>query len=326
MIIVTGGAGFIGSAVVNRLNELGRDDILIVDHLGDGDKWKNLAPLKFRDYLEKDAFIALVESASSSLSAEVESIIHLGACSSTTETNVSFLINNNFEYSRKLAIFALERKIRFICASSAATYGDGGKGFSDDEDNLESLMPMNPYGYSKHLFDLWAKRYGILDRIASLKYFNVFGPNEYHKKDMRSLVIKAYEQITATGFVRLFRSHRPDYADGEQRRDFIYVKDAADMTLHFLNNPDANGVFNIGSGIASTWNELAASIFTALGRGENIEYTDMPEAVRDKYQYFTCADISRLRRAGYTAGTIPLATAVNDYVRNYLAPNKRLGE
>jgi ADP-L-glycero-D-manno-heptose 6-epimerase len=331
MVIVTGAAGFIGSAVVNRLNQMGKDDILLVDHLGSGEKWKNLAPLRFRDYIEKDYFLKKIEDAGSKWPFsgsvdDIDGIIHLGACSSTTEQDASYLISNNFEYSKKLALFALTHSIRFICASSAAAYGDGSNGFGDDESRLDDFRPLNPYGYSKHLFDIWAKGAGVLNKIASLKYFNVFGPNEYHKGEMRSLVIKAYEQIIAGGSLRLFRSHRDDYADGEQMRDFIYIKDAADMTLYFLNNRGANGIFNIGSGRASSWNELAVAIFSAMGKPLRIEYIDIPDSVREKYQYYTCADISKLRGCGYSKAVTGLSGAVEDYVKNYLVSHKRLGE
>jgi ADP-L-glycero-D-manno-heptose 6-epimerase len=331
VIIVTGGAGFIGSAVIWRLNQLGREDILIVDHLGSGEKWKNLVPLRFRDYLEKDEFLRLIDHDSLPIPAEkgnkgIDAIIHLGACSSTTEQDASYLVKNNFEYTKQLAQFAVENGIRFIYASSAATYGDGAKGFSDNEGVLHELRPLNMYGYSKQLFDMWARAKGLLDRIVGLKYFNVFGPNEYHKADMRSLVVKAYEQVVSTGKIRLFKSHRNDYADGEQKRDFLYVKDAVEMTLHFLDNRNANGIFNIGSGQANTWNSLATAIFASLGKQERIEYVDMPETIRDKYQYYTCADITSLRRAGYDKQPTPLEKAVGEYVSEYLVPRKRLGE
>lgn len=331
MIIVTGGAGFIGSALVWRLNRLGRRDILIVDHLGTSEKWKNLVPVKFEDYLEKDEFLRLIGQdalpgpAGKGRSA-VEAVFHLGACSSTTELDASYLIRNNFEYTRQVALFALRNGARFIYASSAATYGDGGRGFSDDEENLDELRPLNMYGYSKQLFDIWAKANGLLNQIVGLKYFNVFGPNEYHKGDMRSLVAKAYEQVMATGGIRLFRSHRDDYADGEQKRDFLYVKDAVEMTLHFFHDREANGIFNIGGGEARTWNSLAAAIFRSLGKPERIEYIDMPQSIREKYQYYTCADMHKLRNAGYDRPATSLELAVDDYVRNYLVPGKRLGE
>lgn len=326
MIIVTGGAGLIGSAVVWSLNRLGRDDILVVDHLGTGEKWKNLVALRFRDYLEKKDFLRLVaEDRLSTTSERVEAIIHLGACSATTEQNASYLAENNFDYSKQLALYAVRNDIRFIYASSAATYGDGARGFRDDENGLNELRPLNMYGYSKQLFDVWARANGLLDRIVGLKYFNVFGPNEQHKGEMRSLVLKAYEQILATGKLRLFKSHRDNYADGEQQRDFIYVKDAAAMTLHFLDNRQVGGIFNIGGGEANSWNRLAAAIFRALGRPERIEYIDMPEAIRETYQYHTRADIAKLRQAGYDEVITPLEAAVEEYVTGYLAPGKRLG-
>jgi ADP-L-glycero-D-manno-heptose 6-epimerase len=218
MIIVTGGAGLIGSAVVQHLNACGREDILIVDHLDHSDKWRNLSPLRFMDYLEKDAFERLLDDGTLSgrlpCGSTLEAVIHLGACSATTEPDATYLIRNNFEYSRKLALTALAAGARFIYASSAATYGDGEHGFVDDDNGLPLLRPMNMYGYSKQLFDLWALRRGILDQIVGIKYFNVYGPNEQHKGEMRSLVLKAYEQIGATGALRLFKSHRPEYVDG----------------------------------------------------------------------------------------------------------------
>jgi ADP-L-glycero-D-manno-heptose 6-epimerase len=330
MIIVTGGAGLIGSAVIQRLNQLGREDILVVDHLGRTDKWRNLSPLRFLDYLEKDTFENLLdESALASRlpgGAELEAVFHLGACSATTEPDATYLIKNNFEYSRKLALAALAADARFIYASSAATYGDGGHGFVDDETALTRLRPMNMYGYSKQLFDLWATRQGCLNRIVGLKYFNVFGPNEQHKGEMRSLVLKAFEQISATGTLRLFKSYRPEYGDGEQLRDFIYVKDAADMTVHFLEKIDANGIFNVGGGTTVSWNRLARAVFGAMERPVNIEYIDMPESIRDTYQYLTCADTSKVRAAGYSQPVTSVEEAVADYIRNYLVPGKRLGD
>lgn len=331
MIVVTGGAGFLGSAVVWRLNRFGMEDILIVDHLGNGEKWLNLRPLRFRDYLEKDEFLRLIAMDSSPTwqshgQRGIDAVIHLGACSSTTEQDASYLVSNNFKYTQQLAVHALRNGIRFIYASSAATYGNGDRGFRDDETELDDLRPLNMYGYSKQLFDVWAKNNGLLDRIVGLKYFNVFGPNEYHKEEMRSLVIKAYEQIVTTGRIRLFRSHCEDYADGEQKRDFLYVKDAVEMTLHFLSDRDSNGIFNVGSGRAETWNSLASAIFKALGKPERIEYIDMPENIRDRYQYYTRADMTKLRNTGYDKDPKPLDEAVGDYVTNYLMPNRRLGE
>ncbi|HMO79333.1 MAG TPA: ADP-glyceromanno-heptose 6-epimerase [Pyrinomonadaceae bacterium] len=319
-IIVTGGAGFIGSAVVWRLNELGFDDILIVDRMDETDKWKNLAPLKFADYVDADDFADELD-----LHEDADCVFHLGACSSTTETDADYMFRNNFEYTKLLALWTLENDRRFIYASSAATYGDGSAGMEDGTDGLARLRPLNVYGYSKHLFDQWAARNGLFDRIVGLRYFNVFGPNENHKGDMRSLVNKAFGQINSTGKLQLFKSANPDYADGEFGRDFVYVKDAVDMTLHFMEN-GVGGLFNVGSGRMNTWNALADAIFRALDLPKNVEFIDMPEHLRDRYQYHTLADLTRIRDAGYTAETIPLDEAVADYVRNYLVPGRHLGD
>lgn len=330
MIIVTGGAGLIGSAVVQHLNSLGREDILIVDHLGTTDKWRNLTPLRFMDYLEKDAFEKLLDEGSLTGrmpgSRKLDAVIHLGACSATTEPDATYLIRNNFEYTRKLALTALAADARFIYASSAATYGDGEHGFVDDDSQLPLLRPMNMYGYSKQLFDLWAMRQGILGKIVGIKYFNVYGPNEQHKGEMRSLVLKAYEQIGATGKLKLFKSHRPEYGDGEQLRDFIYVKDAAAMTLHFLTNRSAGGIFNVGGGTTVSWNRLAGAVFSAMERPVSIEYIDMPESIRTTYQYLTCAETAKIHAAGYHEPVTAVEEAVADYIRNYLVPGKRLGD
>ena len=322
MIIVTGGAGFIGSALIAALNKRQITDILVVDELGTDRKWKNLRNLSFTDYVEKDDFLEMVIE--DKLDSSIDAVFHLGACSDTTETNASYLIKNNYEYSKLLAQWATADNIRFIYASSAATYGDGSAGFSDDQEKIEILSPLNMYGYSKHLFDLWARRTGLLKKIVGLKYFNVFGPNEYHKADMRSFCIKAFEQITSTGKVRLFKSYKPEYADGEQKRDFIYVKDAVDMTLFFYDNPQLSGLFNIGSGKARTWNDLVKAVFAAMGKEPNIEYIEMPESIRNQYQYFTEADITNLRKAGYDKQITTLEDAIKDYVQSYLQTDEYL--
>jgi len=322
MIIVTGGAGFIGSAIIWELNKRGRDDILAVDSLGTDNRWMNLRGLRFTDYMEKDAFLHRVQK--NMLPDTVSAVIHMGACSDTTEKDAGFLISNNFEYTKALALYSLSKNIRFIYASSAATYGDGLKGYLDDESRLASLAPLNMYGYSKHLFDLWALNQGVLGRMAGLKYFNVFGPNEYHKGDMRSVVIKAFEQIQKSGVVRLFKSYRDDYDDGEQKRDFLYVKDAVQMTLHFLDNPQLGGIFNVGSGRAQTWNDLGGSLFRAMEKPIQIEYIDMPVHLRDRYQYFTKADLKKIRESGWTKEMTSLEDAVADYVQNYLATGSYL--
>lgn len=324
-ILVTGGAGLIGSALIHSLNQRGREDILVTDVLGKDAKWKNLSPLRFDDYIQADAFLDLLDENPDALGS-IKTIYHLGACSATTETDAGYLMENNYGYTKRLAQWALARGIRFVYASSAATYGDGAQGMDDGSGHLDTLRPLNAYGYSKHLFDQHAKRHGWLDRIAGIKYFNVFGPNEGHKGEMRSLVAKAYEQILETGKVCLFRSHRPDYRDGEQVRDFVYVKDAVEMTIHIAETPSANGLFNIGAGAPRTWVDLATALFTALDRKPEIEFIDMPNHIRNQYQYHTCADVSRLRATGWNAPAASLEDSVSDYVRNYLVPGKHLGE
>lgn len=325
-ILVTGGAGFIGSALVWALNQRGLTDIVVTDLLGSDEKWRNLVPLRFDDYVEAGDFRARL-AANPSHFGRFATVFHLGANSSTTERNAAHLIDNNYNYTKELAAWALAHDARFVYASSAATYGDGAAGMDDRSDHLAALRPLNMYGYSKHLFDLHAQRQGWLHRIAGVKYFNVFGPNEDHKGDMRSLVNKAFEQITATGRLRLFKSHRPDFRDGEQKRDFLYVKDAVEMTIHLADaGRGACGLFNLGSGEANTWLALAGAIFAAMGRAPQIDFIDMPEALRGKYQYFTQADISKLRATGYSRPMTPLADAVADYVKNFLMPARRLGE
>jgi ADP-L-glycero-D-manno-heptose 6-epimerase len=248
----------------------------------------------------------------------------MGANSSTTEKDADHLIENNYEYTKSLAQYSIKNNIRFIYASSAATYGDGSLGFDDNENGIQNLRPLNMYGYSKQLFDLWSIRNGLSDKIAGVKYFNVYGPNEYHKGDMRSVVDKAYDQINETGRVKLFMSENPLYKDGEQKRDFIYIKDAVEMTLFFLFNKDKNGIFNVGSGKARTWNALVKSIFNAIGKPINIDYVELPDHLKTKYQYFTEANISKIKKAGYTHSLFSLEDGVTDYVKNYLLHNKYL--
>ena len=320
-VLVTGGAGFIGSALVWALNRRGCDRIVVCDRLGTDERWRNLTPLRFADYVEADD---LLPRLSGGALGKFDLMLHMGACSSTTETDAGFLIRNNYEFTRDLATWALGQKTRFVYASSAATYGDGSAGMDDDDGGLDKLRPLNMYGYSKHLFDLHARRAGFLNRMVGLKYFNVFGPNEGHKGDMRSLVHKSTAQVQAGGVIRLFKSYRSDFRDGEQKRDFLYIKDAVAMTLHLAASKRAGGLFNIGSGKARTWLDLARAVFAALKRKPKIEFIEMPEAIRDKYQYFTEANLSRLRAAGYSAPVTSLEDAVSDYVRNYLVPDKRL--
>ena len=271
-ILVTGAAGLIGSAVVWALNQQGHERIIAVDRLDRSDKWRNLVPLRFDDYVEADALAHKIELG---VLNDVRTVVHLGACSSTTETDGRYLIENNINYTKMLAEWTLQRGIRFAYASSAATYG-GLEGRLSESADIRNLRPLNMYGYSKQLFDLHASTRGYLNRIVGLKYFNVFGPNEDHKGDMRSVVNKAFRQISETGRVRLFKSYRPEFADGEQRRDFLYVKDAVDMTLHLLDTPTANGIYNIGSGESHTWRELVAGVFQALNRPVHIEFIEMP--------------------------------------------------
>jgi ADP-L-glycero-D-manno-heptose 6-epimerase len=325
-ILVTGGAGFIGSALVWALNQRGITDIVITDILGSDEKWKNLVPLKFASYVEADSFREHLRQKPTSYG-KFSTVFHLGACSSTTEKNASYLVSNNYNATKELASWALDHGARFIYASSAATYGDGGAGMDDRSEDLHVLRPLNMYGYSKQLFDLHAQRQGWFNRIVGLKYFNVFGPNEDHKGDMRSLVNKAYQQILTTGTVQLFKSYKPEFRDGEQMRDFLYVKDAVEMTIHFAETATgAGGLYNLGSGQASTWVTLTNAIFAALGREPSIEFIEMPEVLRGKYQYFTEADITKLRGSGYERAMTPLDSAVRDYVQNHLVTGKKLGE
>lgn len=317
-VIITGGAGFIGSALAAHLLELGAGPVIVVDELGRDQRWRNLAGLAIADYLDKGDFLARVEGGRPL--PRPRAVIHLGACSATTEADADLLMRNNFAYSRSLALWALGSGIRFVYASSAATYGDGEHGYDDGLAGLPQLQPRNKYAFSKHAFDLWALQAGAFDAITGLKYFNVFGPNEYHKGDMRSMALKAYEEIQASGQVRLFKSHRSGIPDGEQKRDFIYVADAVAMTAWLLERPEATGIFNIGSGVARSWNDLVGAIFAALGRELRIEYVEMPPNLRAGYQYFTCARLERWRQAGGPAPAWPLERALSDYVQRYLLP------
>ncbi|MFN2449993.1 MAG: ADP-glyceromanno-heptose 6-epimerase [Candidatus Baltobacteraceae bacterium] len=313
-IAVTGGAGLIGSALIWALNRRGISDIVVVDRLDTTEKWKNLVPLQYRDYVDADDFPGQLGG--------IGTIVHLGACSSTTEADAGYLMRNNFQYTKQLAVEAARKGIRFVYASSAATYGPLEDDLSDAAD-LDTLRPLNAYAFSKHRFDLYARDHGLLEAITGIKYFNIFGPNEHHKADMRSLVDKAFDQIRDTGSIKLFKSYRAQFCDGEQRRDFLYVKDAVAMTLHLTQAP-AYGLYNVGSGQAHTWLELVRPIFRAMDVPERIEFIDMPRTLREKYQYSTRARIEKLRASGYTAAATPLEEAVTDYVSNYLTPGRRL--
>ena len=317
MYVVTGGAGFIGSAMVWKLNEMGIDDVIVVDNLSTSEKWKNLVNRTYVDYLHRDEFLEMVLH--DCVPWNVEAIIHMGACSSTTEKDADFLMHNNLRYSRAMCDYALGNGARFINASSAATYGDGTLGFDDSVEAMKGLKPLNMYGYSKQLFDLWAQREGALDEIASLKFFNVYGPNEYHKGNMMSVVCKAFHQIGETDEMKLFKSYHPDYANGGQMRDFVYVKDCVEAMWWLLENKQANGLFNIGTGNARQWNDLARSVFAAMDKKENISYIEMPEELRGKYQYFTEAKMDRLKAVGCPVEFRSLEEGAKDYVQNYLA-------
>ena len=321
LIIITGAAGFIGRNIVAELNRRGEKNLILVDELGKDEKWKNLVGLQYEDILSPEELMGALEDGEF---AHARSVIHMGACSATTEKDADYLLRNNYRYTRALCTWCMEHDVRFVYASSAATYGDGSQGYDDSDTLTPALQPLNMYGYSKHMFDLWALEHGLFERIVGLKYFNVFGPYEDHKGDMRSVVSKSYEQIRDNGVVKLFKSHRPQYRDGEQMRDFIYVKDAVDVTLHFALQPaDApGGLLNCGTGIARTWVDLVTAVFTAMGREPHIEFIDMPEHLQGKYQYFTQSETSKLRAAGYTKPFHSLEDGVREYIVDYYLPRE----
>ncbi len=323
-ILVTGGAGLIGSALIWELNCRGFTNILVSDLLRQDEKWKNLVPLEFADYLEGDELVRRISEAPDQFY-DVRTIFHLGACSATTETDASYLIRNNFEFTKLLAHFALDGERRFLYASSAATYGALETDLSETRP-LSTLRPLNMYGYSKHMFDCYAERAGFLDQVTGIKYFNVYGPNEDHKGSMRSVVHKAFHQIRDTGRMSLFKSYRPEYADGGQQRDFLYVKDAVAVTVDLAENVEGGGLYNVGSGQPHTWLDLANAIFAALGKEPAIDFIEMPETLRSKYQYFTCADLTKLRDSGVKTEFHDLNTAVADYVKQYLLTGCKLGD
>lgn len=314
MIVVTGGAGFIGSCVVGLLNAMGRKDIAVVDSMEEGDlKVENLKRAKIAEYHDKRDFLKLVLR--DQLTEKVDTLIHMGACSSTVLQDADYFQKNNFQYSCHLAQWAIKHNMRFIYASSAATYGDGSLGYSDDDALTPQLKPLNLYGDSKHKFDLWVLQNGLHNRLAGLKFFNVFGPNEYHKGEMMSVVAKSYERVAQHGKMALFKSYKKEYADGEQQRDFIYIKDVLDVIEYFLENPQVNGIYNVGTGEARSWNDLAKALFAAVGKDPRIDYIEMPDVLRERYQYHTQADMTKLRNAGYTIPFTSLEDAVKDYVK-----------
>ena len=316
--MVTGGAGFIGSCLIRQLNDKGIGDIIVVDNIACTEKWKNLVNKNYAEYIHKNDLEAELDR----LSDSVERVIHMGACSATTENDFDYLYRNNVAYSKMLYDFCAWNDIPFIYASSAATYGDGKLGFCDD---AYSLKPLNGYGYSKHLFDLWVKAIDPeTDRKppqqVGLKFFNVFGPNEYFKGPMASMAFHGHKQIRDSGKIRLFKSYLSGVPDGEQSRDFIYVKDVCKIIWHFCQSPNLSGVFNVGTGQARSFNDLARALFSAMGEAVDIEYIDMPEHLREKYQYYTCAETEKLRRLGkYDEAFYTLEDSVKDYVNTYLA-------
>lgn len=308
----------IGSGVVRHLNDLGKTNLLLIDDLEHADKWKNLVGKQFVDLLSKHALLPWLEGKEDC----VEAIIHLGACSDTMETNADYLLENNYRYTINLAQWALNAAKRFIYASSAATYGDGTLGFCDDEKELPSLKPLNMYGYSKHLVDLWMQQHNLLHKVVGLKYFNVFGPNEHHKERMASMVFKMTQKVIEEETIQLFKSNDPKFPDGEQCRDFIYVKDAVQMTCDFLKHPNVCGIFNIGQGHVTTWKQLAFALFKALGKKPSIEYIDMPAQLSKQYQNYTCAVMDKFQKQIPTK-TRSIEDSVHEYVQEYLLKDAR---
>ena len=311
MIILTGGAGFIGSCFLWKLNKEGIDDVTIVDNLNVTTKRLNLSGKRYKDYIHKDKFLKLIEG---NKFPRPKFVIHMGACSSTVLADEDYYIENNYEYSKALARWSFSNRTPFMYASSAATYGDGCLGYDDSNQAIHKLKPLNYYGYYKHLFDLWILDSGYEEKAIGLKFFNVFGPNEYHKGEMRSVICKRFPEVRDKGRISLFRSYRDDYKDGEQKRDFIYIKDAVEVMYYFFLNPDKTGIFNLGTGKARSWNELAYAMFAALGKEPNIEYIDMPDYLKEKYQYFTQAKIDKLREAGCNFPFQSLEDSVKDYI------------
>lgn len=324
MIIVTGGAGFIGSCIVRMLNDLNLSDIVIVDNIKSTDKWMNLRNKKFNEYINREDFLGRL----SEFSGKVSHVIHMGACSATTEKDFDFLYKNNFEFTKALWCFCAENGSSFIYASSAATYGDGTKGFDDNAD-IKKLEPLNGYGYSKQLFDLWAEKEiasgrKVPPQHAGFKFFNVYGPNEYFKGSMASVIFHSFNKITATGEMGLFKSYNADYKDGWQLRDFVYVKDVCRVINFVIENPKVSGLFNLGTGTARSFYDLAVATFVAMGLEPRIKFIDMPMSLREKYQYYTKAEMQKLYDCGYAEKFYTLEEGARDYVQNYLMQGKAI--
>lgn len=323
MIIVTGGTGFIGSNLVAGLEEHGAKDIVICDTLGIEDKWRNIAKREIRDVVHPDRLFDYLETHKD----KIEVIFHMGAISSTTERDVDLITETNIVLSRRLWKWCGNNKVRLIYASSAATYGDGTQGFDDEQsiESLKNLRPLNAYGWSKHVFDRRVARVleegnePVPPQWAGLKFFNVYGPNEYHKEDQMSVICKLYPQVVAGASAKLFKSHHPDYEDGGQLRDFVYVKDCVNVMLWLYDNKNVSGIYNVGTGQARSFKDLAEATFKAADVPVKINYFDMPENLREKYQYFTEANMSKLRAAGYDKEFTSLEDGVQDYVQNYMA-------
>jgi len=321
MILITGAAGFIGSAVAHALNRQGRSDLILCDAAPLGASCKNLQGISSCSFVQREQLFDFLNE--TSRAHDVAGVVHLGACADTTERDMEFLLKNNVDFSIRLCSWALAHKARFVYASSAAVYGDGSQGFADADELTPRLQPLNKYGLSKWKFDMWVLENGLQSRVAGLRYFNVFGPNEYHKGRMASVVCRVFPQALQQGRVQLFESHRPDVAHGEQARDFVYIDEAVAMTLFVLAEHKANGIFNAGTGRAHTFNQLAEALFEGLGTAAHIEYIPMPDDLRGRYQYFTCADMARLRAAGFPARPDRFREYVARYVREYLKPGQR---
>lgn len=314
-IIVTGGAGFIGSCLIRMLNDNGYRDIIVVDNIQTSEKWKNLLNKEYLEYYNKDEFLDIL----SKIKINVSHVIHMGACSATTEKNFDYLYNNNLMYTKKLWQFCIERNASFIYASSAATYGNGEYGF-DDKMDINRLRPLNGYGYSKQLFDLWVQKQQVTPKqYVGLKFFNVYGPNEYYKGPMASVIFHSFNQINESGKVKLFKSYKKNIDDGGQLRDFVYIKDICKVIKFMMENPNISGLFNLGTGKAESFLTLAKSTFEAMKLKSNIEFIEMPEHLRAKYQYYTQANVEKLRAVGYKDAFYSLRDGTADYVMNYLA-------
>ncbi len=321
MILVTGAAGFIGSVIVKQLNDKGHEDLILCDHFESGDKWKNLRGLKYDSFVQvEDLFNHPIWKKPAGLKA----IYHMGACSDTTELDMDFLYENNTEYTNQLLTLAAQKNIPIVYASSAATYGAGEQGYADDHKGIPALKPLNKYGYSKQLSDEWILKQKKKPKVwFGVKFFNVFGPNEYHKGKMSSVVYQSFNQIRDVGEVKLFKSHRPDFKDGEQLRDFVYVKDVVRAMIELIEagkkKPSISGIYNLGTGEARSFHDLVKATFHSMDRESRIQFIDMPGELRNQYQYYTQAEMGKLRKAIPKFKFMKLEDAVNDYVRNHLS-------